>query len=100
MKKVLIGLSGGIDSTVSAHLLLKQGFDLQAVFMHLHHTDCNETDYQKAKYAAEKLGIKLHVVNMKQHFQKIVYQPFVNSYIKGETPNPCVLTFKASNAPD
>ena len=91
-KKVLIGMSGGIDSTVSALLLQKQGYIIEGLYMKLHSNPTFHEQYiKKAKKAAKFLGIKLHIIDLEDSFNKNVFEPFIETYKKGETPNPCAL---------
>lgn len=91
-QKVLLGLSGGVDSTVSAILLQKQGYDVIGVYMKLHDNDTyHEANYTKAKRVGEHLGIDVHFLDISDQFQQEVVEYFVHSYQKGLTPNPCVV---------
>ncbi len=92
MKRVLVGLSGGVDSTVTAVLLQKQGYRVEGVYMVMHDIDkLNSTNIAKAKKVADYLGIKLHILNIQESFKSEVYDYFVESYKSGLTPNPCVV---------
>ena len=98
-KKVIIGLSGGVDSSVAAHLLLEQGYDVEALFMINWKDssvtlsgDCSwEEDLIIAKLVAKKLGIKLHVVDSSKDYMEKVVDYMFREYEKGLTPNPDVL---------
>jgi tRNA-specific 2-thiouridylase len=92
MKKVLVGMSGGIDSTISALLLKEEGYELEGLYMKLHsNPGYHEIHLQRAKKAAEFVGMKLHVLDLQETFKETVFQPFIDTYERGETPNPCAL---------
>src|SRR3989339_2187751 len=88
MKKILLAMSGGVDSSVAALLLQKQGFSVLGAYMRL------KSDYAEgeraARLVAEKLGIKFYPLNISQKFKQDVMDYFVDSYKDGITPNPCV----------
>jgi tRNA-specific 2-thiouridylase len=90
-KFVVIGLSGGIDSSYSAYLLKKEGYRVEGVYFRVHDL---EEDFQKSLERVEKvakfLDIKLHILDFRKKFRETVFDPFVKSYINGETPNPCI----------
>ena len=87
MSKVVLGFSGGVDSAVSAELLKKQGF--QVCGLYLDNTD--EAARLAALTAAEQRGIDLQVLDVKAQLEERVCRPFTESYLRGETPNPCIL---------
>lgn len=87
MSKVVLGFSGGVDSAVSAELLKKQGF--QVCGLYLDNTD--EAARLAAVTAAEQRGIDLQVLDVKAQLEERVCRPFTESYLRGETPNPCIL---------
>jgi tRNA-specific 2-thiouridylase len=91
-KKVLVGMSGGIDSTVSALLLKEDRYEVEGLYMKLHSKPgYHEIHMQRAKKAADFVGIKLHVLDLQDIFNQKVFQPFIDTYEKGQTPNPCAL---------
>lgn len=89
-KKVLLLMSGGVDSSVSALILKKQGYKVTGVTMKLQNNDSNLKDINDAKNVAKKLGIEHFVVDLHEEFKKRVIDPFVKDYLNGITPNPCV----------
>ncbi|QFR49724.1 tRNA 2-thiouridine(34) synthase MnmA [Sulfurimonas lithotrophica] len=92
MKKVLVGMSGGIDSTVSALLLKEDGYEVEGLYMKLHSKPgYHEIHLARAQKAADFVGIKLHVLDLQDIFNEKVFQPFIDTYEDGKTPNPCAL---------
>ena len=99
-KKALIAMSGGVDSSVAAALMLKKGFDCMGCTMRLYENDmigedlfgtcCSLKDTQDARAVCEKLGIEYNIYHYEAEFTKNVIEPFVCSYERGETPNPCI----------
>lgn len=87
-KKVFVALSGGVDSSTAAALLLNAGFECAGVFM-ITNDRAIHTQHD-AQEVAEKLGIKLYVLDLRDDFEQIL-DYFCNEYRKGRTPNPCVL---------
>ena len=90
MKKIAIGLSGGVDSSAAALLLLEQGYDVTGVILRLKPENYADSDIADAQKIADCLGIKLHVVDRRDYFKKNVIEPFVGEYLAARTPNPCV----------
>ncbi|AKF24642.1 thiouridylase [Sulfurovum lithotrophicum] len=90
--KVLVGMSGGVDSTVTAVLLQKEGYEVEGVYMRLHDKPgYHEDNWEKVQKVADYLGIKVHFHDLSEAFNANVYEYFVESYKKGLTPNPCVM---------
>ncbi len=87
MKKVILGMSGGVDSSVAAFLLKEQGFHVIGVNIRFTNTEASD-DYIKV---CEKLGIEHHSAEYTGLFKDNVVEYFCNSYTTGETPNPCVI---------
>lgn len=90
MKKIAIGLSGGVDSSTAAHLLLQQGYDVTGIILRLKPDSLADADIADARRIADALGIKLHVLDRREIFRKRVIEPFVSEYLAARTPNPCV----------
>ena len=99
-KSVLIGMSGGVDSSVAAALLKEQGYHVIGATMRLwtysdscnmkHEGCCAESAVEDARRVCDKLGIDFYVMNFKDMFKDKVVDYFVDEYIHGRTPNPCI----------
>lgn len=92
-KKVMVGVSGGVDSAVACSILLEQGYDVYGATMRLLPQNDDEIDLTAevdAKNVCECLGIPHIVLDFRDEFKKYVVDYFVNEYIDGRTPNPCI----------
>ena len=95
--KVILGMSGGVDSSVAAYLLLQQGYQVEGLFMKNWEEDDSENhcqaseDVKDAKAVADTLGIPLHTVNFASEYWDHVFEYFLSEYRQGRTPNPDIL---------
>ena len=100
-KRVVIGMSGGVDSSVAAYLLKEQGYDVIGITMQIWQDMkqetfereggcCSLSAAEDARRVCDKIGIPFYVVNFKEIFEKKVIDYFVDEYFEGRTPNPCI----------
>lgn len=100
-KRVLVAMSGGVDSSVAAALLVQQGYEVVGATMQVwdysscdieegNGTCCSSLDVDDARAVADKLNIPFYVLNCEEKFKEKVIDPFVTGYMHGETPLPCV----------
>ena len=91
MKKVLLGMSGGVDSSVAAILLKNAGYEVIGVTMHLYEGGCcNLSSTLDAKIVCKNIGIEHVILDYKQEFKDIVIDDFIDEYGHARTPNPCI----------
>jgi tRNA-uridine 2-sulfurtransferase len=99
-KKVIVGMSGGVDSSVSAYLLIQQGYQVEGLFMKNWEEDDNDEycaaaeDMADAQQVCDKLGIVLHKVNFAAEYWDNVFEYFLAEYKAGRTPNPDIMCNK------
>lgn len=91
---VALAMSGGVDSSVSAYILKERGYDVIGIYMDLWRDEregyCNKSAAEDARRVAEKLDIPFHVINIEKKFKDNVIDYFIDEYLSGRTPNPCV----------
>ncbi len=85
-QNVLIAMSGGVDSSVTAYLMQESGFDCAGGMMLL----CSDHDPTDARSVSSKLGMPFHVLDCREDFDRFVVEPFIRCYEQGGTPNPCI----------
>jgi tRNA-specific 2-thiouridylase len=104
MEKIIVGMSGGVDSSVALYLLRKHGYEVEGVSFMLYEARlrrvfaksscCSVEVMNDARKTAESLGVRHTVVDLRGVFMEKVIEPFINAYAKGITPNPCILCNK------
>ena len=85
--RVLLGMSGGLDSTYAALKLLREGHEVEGAVLLMH----DYTEIGEAQAAADSVGIPLHIIDCKEAFDSIVVSDFIENYKKARTPNPCIV---------
>jgi tRNA-uridine 2-sulfurtransferase len=99
-ERILVAMSGGVDSSVAAALLAERGAEVIGVSMHLHteggereqgNNCCSPDDFEDARSVAHEMGFPYYVLNLRDQFKREVIDRFVGEYLAGRTPNPCIL---------
>ena len=93
--RVLVAMSGGVDSSVAAALLVEQGHEVVGATLKLWGGPsdsgcCSVADVEDARRVAQQLGITHHVFNLTEEFDRLVVAPYVGEHARGRTPNPCI----------
>lgn len=100
LKRVVVAMSGGVDSSVTAYLLKEMGYEVIGITIDMlklscqienPNTCCSLQAFKDAHDVADKLGIKHHILDCRTEFEQEVISCFVNEYLAGKTPNPCVI---------
>ena len=100
-ERVVVGMSGGVDSSVAAYLLKEAGYDVVGVTMQIWQKEdddtvsanggcCGQSAVEDAARVASRIGIPHYVMNFRDEFQEKVIQYFMDEYLAGRTPNPCI----------
>ena len=87
MEKVVLGLSGGVDSAVTARLLQRDGYEVHGLYLDIGAEDARRDAIDTAAF----LGVELTIADISDDLEKNVCKPFTDAYLRGETPNPCIL---------
>ena len=98
--KALIAMSGGVDSSVAAQIMSSRGYECVGCTMRLYENDtvgmdlldtcCSLENTQDARSVTERIGIPYHIVHYENLFSEEVIEPFIDEYLHGHTPNPCI----------
>lgn len=92
-RRIAVGMSGGIDSSVAAALLQEQGWEVIGLSLHMFKEGsrcCSIEDVNRARRVCERLGIRHYTMNVVEDFREAIVKPFTDEYAAGRTPNPCI----------
>jgi len=89
--RVLVGISGGVDSAVTTYLLKQQGYEVVGLYMKMHQGVNHNENLRKIEKLSKIIGFEYYVENVEEEFKREVYEYFVKSYEEGSTPNPCAM---------
>jgi len=89
--RVLVGVSGGVDSAVTTYLLKQKGYEVIGIYMKMHEGVNHSENLEKIEYISKKIGFEYVVEDVSEEFRKEVYEYFIESYKQGITPNPCAM---------
>lgn len=87
MRKVLIGISGGVDSAVAALLLKEGGYQVESLYLRF----VDSSSPKGPEEVAKRLGIPFHAMDLRREFADAIIDPFCRGYLEGRAPNPCVV---------
>ena len=94
LERVVVAMSGGVDSSLAAALVLEAGYEVVGITLHLAGESsrcCSLADAEDARRVAERLGVRFYVANYRERFRREVMEAFADSYLAGRTPIPCVV---------
>ena len=89
--RVLVGISGGVDSAVTTYLLKQRGYEVVGLYMKMHSGVNHAQNLEKIEKLSKLIGFEYHIEDVEEEFRKEVYEYFVKSYEEGSTPNPCAM---------
>ena len=92
--RVLVGISGGVDSAVTTYLLKKAGYEVIGIYLKMHSGVNHSENLKKIEKLSKKIGFSYVVEDVEEEFRKEVYEYFIKSYEEGSTPNPCAMCNK------
>ena len=90
-EKVILGMSGGVDSAVAAYLLQKEGYEVIAVHFSVHNTEATQKELQDCQKIADKFSLTLYSYSLEKEFQEKIISYYLTETGKGKTPSPCPL---------
>ena len=93
MEKILVGMSGGVDSSVCALALAEKGYSVSGVTLTLLY-ESDDNNVKDAKSVCDRLGIEHYALDLSKEFKSFVIDNFIDEYLKGNTPNPCIVCNK------